>query len=290
MSVLSRIYGRLYRKLSGDQRIIPLPPKLTKNFQDPTKIKVFILTYCKNKKQLYGTTLIFQSIRVGFPHAIVTIIDNASVPSARKEIKRLATNTHCQYFQLEFEIPHQTYLEDILINQPITGTVVNLDPDVILWKNCESWHFDALLAGSFMPTHIDEWTQCIVHPRIHSSFYWIQDIGKFRKKVAYLKTTYRDEFDPFRPFTFKEGKHWHRFDTGGVLYSAIKNDCHSFTKEEHGAFDHIFGGTHLNLFINSIQIPKTKRLLLDVHTLAKTDLSKLRGIWKKQFKQLRKPN
>ena len=289
MPILSRIYWKFYRKLSGDQRIIPLPPRVTKDFQDPTKIKVFILTYCKWIQQLYGTTLIFQSIRTGFPNAIITVIDNASVPSARKEIKQLAMDAHCQFFQLESSIPHYNYLEEILTNQPLAGTVVNLDPDVILWKNCENWHFDALLAGSFMHTHVDEWTQCVVRPRIHSSFYWIQDIGRFREKVEYYKKVYLNEFDPFRPFAFKEGKHWYRFDTGGTLYSAIQDECYHFTKKEYSAFDHLFGGTHLNLFIDSIKIPKTKKLLLNLHKLAKTKPSRLRGMWKTQLGQLRKP-
>lgn len=288
MKLLHRIYTKLYRLISGDTRRVLLPRKLWGNLQNPTTKKVFILTYCKNEAQLYGTTLIFHSIRVGFPTAFVVVIDNASTPTARHAIKKMAAETGCYYFQLESEIPHAEYLEDLVMNQPLEGTVVNLDPDVVLWENCESWRFGALLAGSLMPSYIGELSQCITKPRIHTSFYWIQDIKKLRKRIAALKETYF-EFDPFRPWMFPLGNAWHRFDTGGTLYAAIRKYCHHFTTKEHNAFDHLYGGTHLNLFVKNMQNKHVKKQLLGSHAFAQTDHTKLRGIWKKQLVYLRRP-
>ena len=283
MPILSRIYWKFYRKLSGDQRIIPLPPRVTKDFQDPTKIKVFILTYCKWIQQLYGTTLIFQSIRTGFPNAIITVIDNASVPSARKEIKQLALSNNCRFFQIENEVPHHVYLQDLIMDQPLAGTVVNLDPDIVLWKNCENWHFNALLAGGLIPAHNNELSPSNVRPRLHSSFYWIQDIEKLRNKIKYFKRISGNEFDPFRPVAIKEGKRWYRYDTGSTLYMALQKYCYCFTKKEYSAYNHIIGGTHLNIYINKIKVPKTKQLLRRLHTFAKTNPMKLHGMWKPLF-------
>jgi hypothetical protein len=288
-SFLANVFWHFYIKHSQARRIIPFPDKIIKIFHNSNHKKVFILTFCQTEEQLYGTTLIFKSLRTGFSNADVIVIDNASIPNARKVIKQLSAKANCYFFQLESEILHNKFLEEIILNQPLSGTVVILDPDIIFWENCENWKFNKLLAGSYIPAHIDEWTQSLVRPRIHTSFYWIQDIVKLRNIIKPLIEFYRNEFDPFLPVTFKEGSHWYRFDTGGSLYSVIQKYCHHFTEKEHSAFDHLFGGTHLNLFIDQIKPKNTKKSLIDIHTMAKIDPSKLQGIWKKQKHFFRMP-
>ena len=53
------------------------------------KINVFILTFCRNLDLFYGTKLIFETLRVGFPNAKITVVDNASLQKVRGEIESL---------------------------------------------------------------------------------------------------------------------------------------------------------------------------------------------------------
>ncbi len=63
-------------------------------------INVFILTYCRNTELFYGTELIFKTLRVGFPNAKVTVVDNASIPEVRTEIELLAKENDCLFEQI----------------------------------------------------------------------------------------------------------------------------------------------------------------------------------------------
>lgn len=99
------------------------------NHKPPNRnIDVYILTYCKDIQHLYGSTLIFKTLRTGFPTARITAVDNASVNEARKVISKCAEDTGCAYEQLQNEIQHHQFLEHIVTYSK--GTVVFLDPDI----------------------------------------------------------------------------------------------------------------------------------------------------------------
>ncbi len=44
---------------------------------------VYILTWCKSLESLYGSLLVFQTLRVGFPTAPVYVFDNGSLPKGQ---------------------------------------------------------------------------------------------------------------------------------------------------------------------------------------------------------------
>ena len=110
-------------------------------------IQVFLLTHCRQRDLFYGTALIFKTLRVGFPNARVTVVDNASLPETRGEIERLARECDCEFRQLEAPaIAHDAFLSKTLASVAGGGggPLVFLDPDLCLWRSCEDLEFDAL--------------------------------------------------------------------------------------------------------------------------------------------------
>lgn len=245
-------------------------------------IQVFILTHCRRAELFYGTALTFRTLRVGFPHARVTVVDNASLPETRGAIRQLARDTDCAFRQIEAPpITHHDFLEETLgtVAAGGGGPLVFLDPDLCLWRSCEDLAFDALLAGKPVIAHEDPVMQCVVMPRLHSSFLWIPDAGALQAEIDRLRRPHLD-FRPFQPFSVKLGDAWIRYDTGASLYAAIADRTHGFGPAELDRYDHIFCGSHFDLHVPHWR-GELGELMHRIHADAREGrLEALRGVWR----------
>ena len=243
--------------------------------------QVFILTYCRVPELLYGTTLIFETLRVGFPHAEVTVVDNNSIAAVRPLIRELAEQHACAYHQLNAHeaTSHANFIRRTVLG-PLSGTVIFLDPDLIFWQSCEDWAWDKLIAGRLIPKFRDEYSGCITMPRLHTSFLWIEDVGRLRLRIQTIKSQFFD-FSPFSPYAFTDGTDWYRFDTGASLYAAIREDAYCFGARELNAYDHLFVGSHLDMVLDKLAADD-RAALLRSHELARQDYKQLKGMWRAQ--------
>lgn len=244
-------------------------------------VDVYILTYCKNLQQLYGNTLIFKTLRIGFPTANITVVDNASIAYARGVISKCAKDTGCAYRPLQDEILHHQFLEYIVNSSK--GTVVFLDPDICFWGNCEKWDFsNYLLAGRLLPQFQDEYTQCITEARIHTSFLWINSCSALNDAIQNTRRTYF-EYEPFKPVVYMEpiSREWYRFDTLSLLYTVLKERIYCFNSNELDTYDHLFCGTHFPIVYEKLT-GNDKSVFKNIHEYAKHDYKRLKGIWKFQ--------
>jgi hypothetical protein len=251
---------------------------------------VLILTYCREPSLLEsGTLLVFRTLRVGFPTAEITVIDNASLPAVRSAIIEAAEHAACAYVQREPEMLHEDFLREVMLGTAYEGPVVLLDPDVIFWRECESWHIERLLAGRMLPEFMDEFTGCRTLERLHTSFLWIRDVGALRDRIWALRNRYF-EFDPFPPRMFALDGEWYRGDTLSFLCGALPDEVQSFTEQELDAYDHLFCGSHLDLVLPRIQAD-TRTFLRRAHAQAASDPSRLQGLWREQeqYFRLRSP-
>lgn len=246
-------------------------------------MKVFILTWCQNEDSFFGNSLIFKTIRTGFPNAEVIVFDNHSLLSASFKLEQLSKGQDCEFVRLESEVSHDYFLERMTHNASLNNEqIVFLDPDVVFWDNCEDWEFDELMAGRLIPKFYDEFSGCITHPRLHTSFLWIPNPIKMLKEIHLLD---KFEFQPFKPSMIYLEDGWNRFDTTSSFYSCFKDQVHTFTNNELDKYDHLFCGTHLDLV-------KDKLIdgldLSELHEKTKTDINVMKGVWVKQeehFKQ-----
>jgi hypothetical protein len=244
-------------------------------------MKVFILTYAPSMERLYGNTLIFKTLRVGFPNAEVHIYDNHSDMSCVSEIQKLAEENGCTFNYLKEPINHHDFIESQILSNE--GTIIFLDPDIIFWKDFERFKVEKLVAGSFIPTFFDSYTQCLTFARVHSSFLWINDVGKLRNEVELIKQQ-KFEFNPYSPSMLRYNGRWLRYDTMAMLYHAIPDKFLAFREYWLEHYDHLFCGTHLESVIESIKEPY-KSHWNKWHWLAEIgDLNPLKGIWMEQEK------
>jgi len=241
--------------------------------------QIYILTWCNRLENLYGATLIFKTLRLGFPDSTIHVVDNASLSNARPVIRRFAQECNAQFVQLKDEVSHHDFIEQTL-NQQSQGTAIFVDPDICFWENVEGWSFNKLTVGRLLPKYICEYTGCLTHPRLHTSFLWIPDVAALREAVRTIQARYF-EFHPFRPMMFKLENTWHRFDTGGSLLAALPEQMQFFTEKELDAYDHLFCGTHLNTVASRIR-PDYALLFDRMHKHVQVDHRALKGAWRLQ--------
>ena len=117
-------------------------------------IHVFILTFCQNLENFYGSELIFKTLRVGFPNAKVTVVDNASISEAQNKIEFLSKKNECEFEKIENPgISHHEFIEGTIRKMALYNDsnwpLVFIDPDVCLWRSCEDFTFKGMMAGKF---------------------------------------------------------------------------------------------------------------------------------------------
>ena len=246
--------------------------------------RVYVITWCGEIEQLWGTLLTFRTLRVGYPTAAVTVIDNASLEEARPAIERAAKDAGCEYVQRTTRAPHGAILGDVLarVDEPI----VFVDPDVIFWESCEGWTFDrALIAGRLIPMREGR-PGFFVLPRLHTSHLWITHPPLVREALLAQEHCFfpmSREFISyaFQQHVFKLGGPWLFVDTGAALYSYLANFAYAFGPRELDAYDHIWSGTHPRVHNESSHPAVLARRT--VHEIARDgDYRSLRGVWRAQ--------
>jgi hypothetical protein len=247
---------------------------------------VFILTYCRNPGLLYGSLLVFRTLRVGFPNARVQVVDNGSLPETREQIARLAKGTGCAFQALpEPGVAHGSFIERKIAEMAQApegdNRAVFVDPDVCLWRNCEELQFEGLAAGLLVEAYNDEVMQCVTMPRLHTSFLWINHPARLMQKIAALRRLHID-FQPFLPYSARLGDMWLRYDTGASLYAAMPEECVAFDASHMEYYDHIYAGSHFDYWQGK-HVDELQRMMDDAHAAAKAgDLAALKGLWRRQ--------
>lgn len=241
-------------------------------------MRVFILTYCRNPALLSGTTLVFRTLRTGFPTADVLVADNASVAEARPAIQAAAAAAGCRFQALGKQIAHHAFIERVIEDHD--GPLAFVDPDVMFWEPCEGWRFDALLAGRLIPAFDDEFSATVTAARLHTSFLLVPDAARLRDAIAGVRASHWD-FEPFRPFAYRCADGWRRLDCGASLYAALPGRCLAFSDAELDAYDHLFLGSHVDQVAPCLPAGEARELLA-IHAQAAEDPARLRGLWRRQ--------
>lgn len=238
----------------------------------PVIKRVFCITYCRRPELYYGTSLIFQTIRAGFPDAEIVVIDNASAYGV-EETRRLAESVGAIFVHYEKERRHQDILADIVIGADVPTAVV--DPDIVFWDRADE--STAMLEGRLIPCFLDPYTGCHTHERLHTSF--LKFRPELREAIREVRAQ-RFDWEPFSP-TMLEMDGWHRWDTMASLYASLKHIAKPFSESDLNKYDHLFCGSHIDLVSDKLNEWGDK--FRAMHESARVgDLEALRGIWKLQ--------
>jgi len=236
-----------------------------------------ILTYCQSVDSLYGSTLTFDTLRVGYPDATVHVFDNASLPEVRPEIQRRAEACGASFHQITTPMPHAKFIRWAIGVTSPGKTLVILDPDLIFWQKID-FEPGALMMGRKIPGFRDEYSGTFTHPRLHTSFLSIADPPALQREIEALERRWF-ELDAIAPVMFPGLRGVERYDTFGIFFALRSEFCQAFREGELDCYDHIFCGTHRELVAPKLN---DSGMLAAAHELATTNPGGLRGLWRKQ--------
>lgn len=240
---------------------------------------VVILTYCEHPALAYGSLMVFETLRVGFPTAEVLVVDNGSHPDVVPLIAKAAQDAGCSFVpasRKHFSAFHRW----LLLEQDSMKSVVLLDPDVVFWGSVEDWHFDGVMAGRLIPDLYNYGVTSL--SRLHPSHLWVPSVAKLRLALNNLNA---NGFDPFRQFSAPANGKMYFWDTGAGMYQALASQCKSFTEAQLDCYDHLFYGSHLPVIqpaLNDNGVTYTAH-----QAAARGDLDALKGIWREQDKHFK---
>lgn len=241
---------------------------------------VHILTFCSHPTSAYGSLLVFDSVRTGFPTAQIEVYDNGSCAEVLPAIEQAAKRVGAR-FDAQANRHYSEHLRWVLLEREHREGVplVLCDPDVIFWEAVEQWDFaPALLAGRLIPM-LERAGKAF--PRLHPSLLFIPDVHELRRAVKEAEAC-SFAWDCIGPRTSWINGQAYFWDTLSDLYQALTTRCVAFGEDELNSYDHLFCGTHLGV-VGASQDDELKSLYIDVHRLAaKGEISALRGVWRRQ--------
>lgn len=230
-------------------------------------------------------TLSLDTLRVGFPTADIEVFFQPGCVNADDIYAR------CKKIGVEaVELPERVHHADWIKNTIVLGSLgkeptVIVDPDCIFWSNCEGFQFSGLVAGMYVPTHWNHWSQSTYAARIHTSFMWFPDPGAFLQAVFDLTPKLSAEYLPcdlYRPvMAFQNGDPIF-YDTMALFCQASvgKKPVDLFQMHHLDCYDHINCSSFYHQMLERFDDPRQKAGFAQVHELARTEPQKLRGLWK----------
>jgi len=217
---------------------------------------VHILATCRNPELIRATTLVFDSLRTGFPTARVYVYCNG-LGGYSALIQQAACKAGVPEFNLH--VLSQTIHHDWIYKlfEKETEPFFICDTDLIFWSSFEDFDFSgAAMAGRYVPQFFDRFTNCITRPRLHTSLLYL-DPQKIKQQVdAYFSQFPETPFNPrpnlifpnFLPYRIEQAGHPERgkvknffHDTCSMLYQAIGGQA--FTEAQLDCYDHLNFGT-----------------------------------------------
>jgi hypothetical protein len=210
---------------------------------------VKILAQCTNPELLKATTMVFETLRVGFPTAEVTVYWKGLDKSSEwKAVGDACQKAEVQHFFSIPEGPHADWIQRMV--EENQEPFYLCDTDMVFWKSFEGFRFgEAPLAGRFVPQFFDKFTQCATRPRLHTALLYIDPDRVRSATQSYFEAVPNTPYNPrpnlYRPvfYPFRTGKVLRNYfhDVCGLLYQAIGGA--SFHVEHLDANDHMQCGT-----------------------------------------------
>ncbi len=234
---------------------------------------VFIITWCGDERDLYGSTLVFKTLRVGFPDAKVTVVDNGTPAHIRPAIVQAAEAAGCEVRLEEQALPHWRLLERLCLSAD--EPCVFVDPDIAFWERVQDWDFGpALLAGRLMPAMYPVGRRVL--PRLHTSLLWVPRPRELRARIVEIQAKFPLYGSLFEQKMAPPGRLF--WDTASFLYLALDDEeAVAFSDAQLDAYDHIFFGSHLE-FLRPLVDEGLLAALTDWHRRARDECPSFRGI------------
>lgn len=234
---------------------------------------IVILTYCTNPELAYGSLLVFDTLRVGYPDNDIVVIDNGSHPDIRPQIEAAANKAKCLFIardQFNF-VDHYAWW---ILNQSDVNSIVFVDPDVVFWKKMVLPVDAGLMSGRLIPQFRRQGVVAL--PRLHPSHLYFSDLSALRMALSNSQTW---GFNAIGQSSAAIDGVTYSWDTCAPIYHKLQSQCVPFGVPQLECYDHIFYGSHLPLLksLTSTDLP------VRIHKSVKDNrVGDIRGVWREQ--------
>jgi hypothetical protein len=242
---------------------------------------VHILVTCRKPELLPAATLVFRTLRVGFPEAPVTVHLRFGQTN-RLEIQHLVGMVKAKWI-VTFIEAHDQWIEKLITNSAEPFWIC--DTDVVFWREFEHVPDGSALAGVRVPSFFEPWTGTQYRERLHTCLMRI-DPEAFRSSILVFSRQFaRHPFQPhqwFIPQQLQSERHngtvtQHFYDTLAMAWHAFGGQ--EFTPAQIESFSHLNCATYADLIAPSVDFD-----MLGAHKAVYEDIENARGLWAKQFK------
>lgn len=242
---------------------------------------VYILATCRNPALLGMTTLVFRTLRTGFPHNPIVVFGNGLTPEHTAVVQEEAAKCDAAFHWIR-RVPHDIWLEHLVQDQPRPFWIC--DTDIVFFQPMEQPHPDTFLAGRYEPGFNEEWTQSWHAERLHTCLLYLDPQALRAKMRAWMSTHVPQIFNHAEThfirqhFVPRMGSGPCFMDTAAGLYHAFGGT--PFDEATNEAFEHLHCGTYSDL------IGKCESLkdLPAVHAAILADAQNARGLREGQDK------
>lgn len=246
------------------------------------QINCHILITVLDESRVDAATLVFRTLRAGFPTADVFVdLNGEMLFGCALNIMEVARESGVKHVNPIRGRSHGEWIEGLIATRHEPFWIC--DGDVIFFDRVEHWldHWkdgSALFAGRYEPDFMEPWTKTVHVARLHPSLMWINPVP--------LRTAMRGW--PGKPEFFdsvqKELIQWHWvprnfslqfYDTMAGLWQAGLGGVPFATDEQNAAFEHLFCGSYAHLTPLSGD-------LSDVHRAIIANPMAAKGLWFEQ--------
>lgn len=218
-------------------------------------MNVHLLITCLDASRIDMATLVFRSIRVGFPTAGVFVYSNGcNSAEAAGAIRFHALEAKAAWcHNLNTLVSHGEWIERLISIENAPFWIV--DSDVVFFDKVEHWFAgsDALFAGRYEPEFWESWTKTIHVARLHPSLMWINPVplraamrgwpGKHEFFDSVQKELIRWHWVPECTDRWRRVKF---YDTMAGLWQSGIGGL-QFTAEQNAAYEHLFCGSYAGM-------------------------------------------
>jgi hypothetical protein len=213
-------------------------------------INVHILATHLFGEPIEGTTLVFRTLRVGFPTAKVTVWGNNLNVSSQLHVRHCCDKTCATFLQVN-STAHDRWITGLVEVSPEPFWIC--DTDIVFRSSIEGFKSDKdrAIFGRYEPEFVEPWSKTQKVDRLHTSLLWINP-KMVRSQIRGWMASWHPNGFPFMPevelirqqfIPQGLGKKPLFYDTCSGLYQAIGGQA--FTDEQNNAFDHLHCGTYV---------------------------------------------
>lgn len=257
-------------------------------------MKVHLLVTVRKPELLRAATLVFDTIRIGFPEsqieAQLNVFPDPSIPrsagdaiDAHAGIREAAKTVDVDTFGDGTTTHHEWILSLI---EKETEPFFICDTDICFWQNFERFEFKgAALVGRYTPQFYCSFANARTCPRLHTCLLRIDPVEvkvlvklygeQFPDTYCTPRPTLADLIFPrYTPYRFGAIQKKYFSDTCSLLYAAIGGQM--FTDEQNSAFDHLNFGT-----LSDVVAPCLGGSVREMHAAVLDQPHLLKGQWKR---------